>query len=442
MTIIANACYSAGNSPVLRATSDASGNEYATITATIDNSDLTGPPANTAITAKCLGGDIFAPADPILIPETHIKEGDTGGVEAGNTYNIVSMWIECQNGDRLAVYTTGSQHFSDSDNVVSKRLPKGADPITGWGPETLIAENPDHATDNAGMRFQGGGYGVDPDNGRVWLCIMHRETEPSWVIRRLDIIYSDDHGVTWSTPVDIYPQFTFPKYKDHSVATGAPHPIPFGKIIRTSAGLICPMYVPGKQVWLMRSLDGITWNESDFILVDDFDGTYVFNEPNIEDLGNDVIAIVVRDDAGDVGASYSMSLDGGLTWSGFPAPTPFHDLDGAAKPLGAASVQIALIGNRVYFFGTAREPVDRYHQYACTRDEFVADPASLWDFNRTPKISATYNVQPLGEHYLNAGYGSILPVEGHEYTALMLYYTPNSSGTNVTNISIRTMVRI
>jgi len=442
MTITARNTFSAGNAPVLRATSDSAADEYETVTLTIDNSSLDGPPSDTVITATCLAGDIYAPVAPISFTQTNIKEGDTSGVLAGNTYNIVPQMVQCHNGDILAVWTTGSSHFSDSDNVVSMRLPAGADYQTGWGSETLIIENPDHATDNAGMRFQGGGFGVDPDTGRLWLFVLHRETSPSWIIRNLYTMYSDDHGVTWSTPVDIYPQFTYPKYKDHAIATLAPHTVPFGRIVKTNLGLICPMYCPGKQCWIAVSADGNTWDESDFVMVDDYDGSQVLNEPNIVDFGDGRLVIVMRDDADDWKATYSKSSDHGATWSAFVTTTPYYDLGIETPPSGAASIQVNLINDRVYMFTTAREPVDKYIEYVCEKEEFWTDPASLWNPSRTPNISRTTSVSPLGAHYLNAGYGSILPIAGHEYTTLLAYYTPDGGSSDITNISVKTMVKV
>jgi hypothetical protein len=202
------------------------------------------------------------------------------------------------------------------------------------------------------------------------------------------------------------------------------------------------MYCPGKQAWLAVCKDGENWNEEDFIMIDDYDGVMVLGEPNIVDLGGGHVVVVMRNDDEDWKATFSQSADDGKTWTPFVAPTPYYDLGIADPPLGAASVQIELIGDRVYFFTTAREPVGRYVEYVCSRDEFIADPASLWDPARTPNVSRLTTVQPSGAHYLNAGYGSILPIEGHEYTAFMCYYTPSVDGDNTTNISVKTLVRV
>lgn len=442
MTITATNTFSAGNAPVLRATSDSAADEYEDVTVTIDNSALTGPPADTVITAKCLGGDIIAPAEPLLISPTQIKVGDTSGAVAGNTYNMTTQLIECANGDILCIYGSGTSHYSNKDCTVYKRLLAGADKETGWGAETILHQDPDSVTNNTSTKFMGGGCGVDPDNGRIWLFLLQRDAT-SYATQALLVIYSDDHGVTWSTPTDLYPSLTFPKYKDGGAGdTSAPSPSPFGKVERTSLGLICPLYTVGKQTHLMVSVDGATWNESDFVLVDDYDGAFNLNEPTLVNLGSDNLVIVARDDTDDYKATWSMSTNGGATWTAFVTPTEFYDIGVDTPPTGAASVQVQMVGNRVYFWATAREPAGVYYRYACSKAEFLADPAQLWNHARTPTIVSTLAVSPGAQSYLNAGYASILPVAGHEYMALVSYYTPNATGSSYTDITIATMVRI
>jgi hypothetical protein len=287
----------------------------------------------------------------------------------------------------------------------------------------------------------GGGCGVDPDNGRLWISFKKRDAT-SYASQAFLIMYSDDHGYTWSTPVDLYPQFTYPKYKDGGTGdTAAPSVSAFGRLERTSLGLICPLGSTSKQVHLMVSVDGSTWDESDFVLVDDFDGVYTLNEPSLANLGNDRLVIVCRDDGDDWKATWSKSDDGGATWTPFVLPTQFYDKD-IATPTGAGAVQVQVVGNRVYFAATAREPVGVHYFYACSVDEFWADPASLWDHTRSPNIASSRLVSPSGQHYLNAGYFSILPLTGREYTALASYYSPNSGGTDYADITIATMVKV
>ena len=53
------------------------------------------------------------------------------------------------------------------------------------------------------------------------------------VILEYAYMYSDDHGATWSTPVNIYSDFTHPTFADGPNAN-QPYVAPFGKVLRTS----------------------------------------------------------------------------------------------------------------------------------------------------------------------------------------------------------------
>lgn len=441
MTITATNTFSAGLNPVLRATSDSAADEYEDFTVTIDNSALAGPPTDTVITAKCVGGEVFAPGDPIFATETDLKLGDTLGVTSGNIYNISPVPIRCANGDIVIIYGTGTTHFSRESEIVYKRCVAGNDPLdpADWSAETLIIDNPDYIADNGGPFFLGGGCGVDPSNGRFWLFYMTRDVTTLEVLNYC-YTYSDDHCTTWSTPVDIYPDFTHPTFAD-GPNTGEPYVAPFGKVVRTSIGLVCPMYTGAKQTWLMVSLDGNTWDVADFILVDDYDGTFNLNEPSNIQIDADRMVIVARDDTDAYKATFSKTSNGGAAWTAYVTPTEYYDIGVDTPPTGASSFGVERIGNRVYGFTTAREPVGIYYTYCMDIEAFWTDPASLWNPANSERVVSFSSVSPDAQSYLNAGYGEFLEVEGHEYTALLFYYSPT---TNVaeTNISVRTAVRV
>ena len=151
---------------------------------------------------------------------------------------------------------------------------------------------------------------------------------------------------------------------------------------------------------------------------------------------------MLRDDDDDYKATWTKSTDGGATWTALATSTEYYNIGVGTPPDAASPFQIAKIGNRVYGFTCAREPVGVYYTYCCSADDFVADPASLWNHATSPNIVSTGSVTPSGQNYLNAGYGSIIPIDGHEYTALLAYYTPDTDGSTSTNITIQTAVRV
>lgn len=437
-TITANDTYSKGDDAVFRGTYDV---EYAEVEVTVDNSSMPGPPDNTVLTGKCLGGEFHIPFAPVAFEETVIKTGDTGGITAGNTYNITPLLLQCKNGDILCIYGTGTDHRSIEDNIVYKRLTLGSDYETGWGSETLIATEATH-----GARISGGGHGVDPKTGRVMLFyLVMGQVADDFELYNYYYIYSDDNGYTWSTPVDLYPQFQaagtslYPsRYPVVSPDTN-PDPRAFGRIERCIHGLLTLVYVPFKAIVAVFSYDnGETWDIENGVTVDNLSSGYELLEPNLVKIDEYTFVAITRDDNSDNSASWSKTTDGGLTWTSFVAPTAFYS---GITPTAASACQGMRVGNRVYGYFTAREPAGVHVQTCVSVDEFVSNPADLWSTTKNPQERYEYIISPDGQ-YLNAGYGSIIPISGHEYTALIAYYIPVVGSATETAIALSAMFRV
>jgi hypothetical protein len=203
-----------------------------------------------------------------------------------------------------------------------------------------------------------------------------------------------------------------------------------------------PIYTAFTSAHVIFSYDnGVTWDVENGVDIEYYSGGMQLNEPNVVKIDEDNLVLICRDDVDDWKATYSQTTDGGKTWTPFATPTAFFDYQGTS-PAGAASCQGMRIGNRVYGFFTAREPVGYYHETCISVDEFLANPAELWNPHRTNALRRVTEVLPSGQNYLNSGYASILPIANKEYTALVAYYAPNSNGLNFTDIAIKTMFKV
>jgi hypothetical protein len=445
-TITYNGTNSNGDDAVFRGTYDV---EYADITVDVDTSSMPGAAATTTYTGKCVGGEFFVPQNALEIPETRIKQNNVGSINALHTYNITPILIRCNNGDLLCLYTAGEAHRSTSDLFVYKRLPAGADIQTGWGEETLIASEP-----TWGARKTGGGCGVDPKTGRVMVTwITMADADGNFEMFNFYYMYSDDHGVTWSTPVDLYSQFIsagtslYPSRYPLVSPDNKPDVRFFGDIQRTSKGLMCFVYVPRMAMLAVFSYDdGETWDIANPVQIWSTDGSQGLNEPNSVFVDQDNIVLICRDDDPDqqYKAAFSQTTDGGATWSTMSSSIPFAATP-TEMPPGNSAQNAVRVGDRVYGCFTVREPVGKFHHTCLNVTDFLATPSDLWDINATNQLRTTYDIYPDGaaDDYEDAGYPQFATLAGHEYTALVTYYTPSDPiTTNHTDIAIRTMTRI
>lgn len=154
----------------------------------------------------------------------------------------------------------------------------------------------------------------DRTTGRIWLfylrCAPGRNTSSARPgtddVRNL-VRYSDDHGRSWSDPIDI--TATARDLKDSEWGISVPGP---GGAIQDSRGrLIVPMwrYRPYRDFALFSEDHGKTWQRGEFVPTEEG-----LDECQLVELADGAIALDMRQQRGPH-RWISISKDGGRTWS-------------------------------------------------------------------------------------------------------------------------------
>lgn len=397
-----------------------------------------------AYSTKSLGGEWSIPvSDEFVITDKIIKAKDTGGVIAGHTYNLDPDLLLCHNGDHLVIYQTDTGHVSSDAAIMSKR---STDNGVTWGAETQVARNPAAGSEPYG--YQKSQAIIDPETGRIVVWILHRGavgTEP--MVMGMGVIYSDDHGVTWSEYSNVISEWAgYPSAFPIGSPDTVPDLVPYGHCARTSLGLVMGMYAIYNAMYLIVSKDnGATWAESDTVLIDTYNGSPTINEGHLVQITPDKLVMIARNDDTDVSFFYWKSSNGGATWTARSTAIVFTP---ETKPVGASPIMCKKIGTEIHSWFTARaDGAGRPCKIYTTRvgaDAFFADPSIAFRHpegsyaqNRTTKNGLSVT------HYLNTGYAGIAEIPGHKYTSLITYYEQNASGLETdTDIRCYTMTRL
>lgn len=413
--------------------------DYQTVTITVDNTAI--GTADTVLTGTAMGNEYYIPAEPAnkTFDPIQVKDEAVGSVTAINDYNIGEKIVLCQNGDYLIFYHPGTDHVSTSNEVVYKRCPAGSDPgqTASWSTETLIKS---HGT--YGVRIFVAG--VDPVTGRVMIFTKVGGDAPTYTTYEFRYLYSDDHGQTWIESTDYYPTMqadtvNYQSYFPVGSPNGDPDALAFGKIIRTSVGLMVPVFTGERNVMVVFSYDnGDTWDFANPVVVDRQTTGKQFVEPYPVQLDGDNIVLMCRDQVDDRGkCNYAKTTDGGLTWTAFSASSPVYS--GSTQPDQPAPAAGLCIGERVYGCFTLREPLGKFVFTCVTKAEFLADPSDLWNPSKTGGLIRTeVDITPDGRPGYDAGYFDMERIPGHEYTCLAICYSPGSVE-DATDLLLRTV---
>lgn len=223
-----------------------------------------------------------------------------------HTYRIPSI-VTTNNGTLLAIADARYESAADIPALVDLHVRRSLDKGVSWGSPSPIVIPTGHGGDACTV--------IDKTNGRIFVFYAYSENSTIWTSNgdpnspnclRSRYLYSDDDGVTWSTPVDL----TAALYKagDSSYWASA------GTGIQLRNGtLVIPIGVvrSGKIYGgLLYSTDhGATWNRS---LTNSFDK---FDENTLVELNDGRIMVNARNHYGNGTRAITYTSDLGATWS-------------------------------------------------------------------------------------------------------------------------------
>ncbi|MDA1178655.1 MAG: sialidase family protein [Planctomycetota bacterium] len=224
----------------------------------------------------------------------------TQGIDGYATYRIPAIET-AQDGSLLAIAEGRKYNWEDpgdGDNDIDLVMKRSTDGGLTWSPLQII-EDP-------GEKWSAGNPAtlLDKDTGRVWLFYIR--VQPKRAGQQTFARTSDDHGVTWSDPIDL------------TKVAGVVGP---GGPIRTRKGVLVAPTFGERGVWAFYSEDhGKTWHAGEPI-PDNPGG----NENQLVELSDGKILMDYRQLKSAPHRWMATSEDGGKTWSkprpGLETPT-------------------------------------------------------------------------------------------------------------------------
>ncbi|MDW5266505.1 MULTISPECIES: exo-alpha-sialidase [Acidobacteriaceae] len=199
---------------------------------------------------------------PVFSQADLFQQGETGV----NTYRIPAL-VETAKGTLIAVVDARRDSSQDLPAHISLVMRRSFDGGKSWEPMRTI------------LAVEKGGVGdasllLDRSNGRVWCFhaygppgIGFRASKPGTTTGETTLqvhaMYSDDDGVTWSSPVDLTPQIKEPQWQAMFTASGTD--------IQTSSGRLLVPLVVRDEKGVLHSLNaysddhGKTWKHGAMI---------------------------------------------------------------------------------------------------------------------------------------------------------------------------------
>ena len=254
---------------------------------TVTGSGTTGSPY--VISSSGGGGD------SVVMPLPHINflPVDTTPVRITTTtfdgFPVLGQFP--RSGDWIEVYRTGTNHNYDGFSKIVHR--KSTDNGKTWSDTTVILHE-----DDVDSRNLGGG--VTP-TGRIIIFYVRSLGGTSYGGQYY--IYSDDEGLTWSTPVSVS-NMSMDEYS------------PYGKLVSGANGILLLSFYGWTgstyKSYVIRSSDnGTTW-DAPIAIYSGID--WQVTETCLEHLGGGYIIALARNEDS-VGFHQFMSTDNGLTWT-------------------------------------------------------------------------------------------------------------------------------
>lgn len=255
--------------------------------------------------------EIFASPPPLkaLTPEVNIDLFTGDGIPFStngtpHTFRIPSL-ITTANGTLLAIGDGRLESNADVPARIDFYIKRSTDNGTTWG-ESIIISNTMYGGDACSV--------VDKTTGRIFIFfaysqyknIFQSDGNPnSENCMKSQYIYSDDDGLTWSTPVDLTSELYKPGDNSYWASGGT------GIQLRNGT-LVIPIAIVRSGViygGLIYSLDhGVTWNRNENNSFDKFD------ENTLVELNDGRIMVNARNHYGTNTRLITYTSDLGTTW--------------------------------------------------------------------------------------------------------------------------------
>ena len=316
----------------------------------------------------------------------------------------MGFMVSLPNGDLLNIFRldTGftGNHSGNTGKIVKRYSYNGG---TNWTvPETIFDSHYDD-------RNMGGGITED---GRI-VCFFNRYNASNSTFIDLNLIYSDDNGITWSYG-------TMP-------ISEAKVPGTMNIFGNDAMGYYTANYFHN-YIELLHSNDGISWDSIVYAWDYRLSQHYKMTEPSFEYLGNGVIIGLWRNESGILGESYLQveSYDFGRTWSdprltniadGYFCPSPWIFYDGTHNDLWVIATD-----RRANLDTSLHHNDEEVWIYKVSPDEILGDPSG---YNLHAKF-----LRPSPSFYRLFGYPNSVRKENGDYLIMFTenYYRHNTKG--------------
>lgn len=241
----------------------------------------------------------------LIVYDTFVP-GDTFGI--ANDFAIMpNLFVSSKTGHMFFTFRTSDDHFqSTTMNTVVMKSADGGETWTGLDGTGRYSLLPTSPTVGRTLDINGGGF---TPTGR-WVLFPREFTDGSFV--RNMVMYSDDEGLTWSTPTVLDAGNQIGYMYDNQFVLGKNNELIFGqRTINDGAGST-------RYVRYYHSFDnGTTWSRRS-VALNNSDTGYNFGEVITRDLGSGTFIAMVRLAADNQdGQNYPflmVSKDYGLTW--------------------------------------------------------------------------------------------------------------------------------
>jgi hypothetical protein len=269
-------------------------------------------------------------AAPFVMPPTPTVAGTPWTIVDDGFYNAWPVIGRAANGTLLLGYTKANNHHADDSGRAVLRI-SSTEGVT-WGSEIVVCDLPSDWVSVFGL-------GVTP-TGRVIASLWKDRTGVAGS-GRAGLVYSDDHGLTWSAWVDVPTSFAVQSYATGPVVTAAD-----GALLIPLEGTSSGNY-SNHSMHMRRSYDnGLTWAGEVVIASRAATGRPYF-ESKLVRMPSGVIHCLHRCgdgiDDGPFAHFVSTSLDDGFSWG-----APVQIVDGYAAP------SVCVLWNGSLVFATRR----------------------------------------------------------------------------------------
>lgn len=291
------------------------------------------------------GGGGGASSEAVRVNTLMRRDSFAANIPTNRDYHMIPrLCLNPVNGVLTQIYRAGTGHVGTGDfgvTILRRSLDRGK---TWHGINPAESYTVISSEANIDHRSQGAFY---TNTGRL-IVMYGRYTGTAWTGMDTRYIYSDNDGVTWSSPVILPGSAT--------TTVGITPALPYAnKCVYNSSGtIIYPLYEyvtsTSSRIKLVGSSDnGVTWSEYSIPFSD---GTMLASEAVIEDFGDGLFLMIVRRTTDPTGNFYPFILrsnDYGLNWAGVSETMNISDvnsglhgsinlaLEGPATPLGDAT---------------------------------------------------------------------------------------------------------